>query len=191
MTTSRRKTIGRPIAAGRRAAADRNRHPSASASQPSAQNSEGKEDSEDAWAGRARWPHVPARWLAALFLGASVLAGCGISGGDDTPPSPPSGLSADSEAGASVLQWSEPEAEDLEGYNVYRSPDTPVEVENSTPLTDGLITGPPFTDEGAENGTTYRYRVTAVDDSDNESAPSDSARVTPFADPPSRPSSQP
>ena len=191
MTTSRRETTGRSAAAGWCTAADRNRHPSASASQPSAQNSEGKEDSEDAWAGRARWPHVPACWLAALFLGASVLAGCGVFGGDDTPPSPPSGLSADSEAGASVLQWSEPEAEDLEGYNVYRSPDTPVEVENSTPLTDGLITGPPFTDEGAENGTTYRYRVTAVDDSDNESAPSDSARVTPFADPPPRPSSRP
>nr|WP_251951722.1 fibronectin type III domain-containing protein [Salinibacter ruber] len=100
-------------------------------------------------------------------------------------------MSADSEAGASVLQWSEPEAEDLEGYNVHRSPDTPVDVENSTPLTDGLVTGPPFTDESAENGTTYRYRVTAVDDSDNESAPSDSARVTPSADPPPRPSSQP
>ena len=121
---------------------------------------------------------------------AALLPGCGAFGddGDTTPPSPPSGLSAGSEAGASSLEWSAPQAQDLDGYNVYRSTDGPIDIEADAPLnTDGLVSGTSFTDQDAENGTTYRYRVTAVDESDNESTPSDSARVTPFADPPSRP----
>lgn len=117
------------------------------------------------------------------------LSGCGVFGSEDTtPPSAPSQVSAASGAGTTELEWSAPEASDLDGYRIYRSPDQPIEIETSTPLnTDSLVSKTSFTDRGVSNGTTYRYRVTAVDDSENESTPSDSVRVTPFADPPTRP----
>jgi fibronectin type 3 domain-containing protein len=122
---------------------------------------------------------------------ALVVTGCGLSGEneDTTPPPAPSELSASSEdPETSTVQWSAPDASDVDGYRIYRSDDTPIEVETNAPINpDGLVSGTSFTDQGVSNGTTYRYRVTAVDESDNESTPSDSARVTPFADPPSRP----
>lgn len=121
---------------------------------------------------------------------ALVVAGCGIFGGneDTTPPAAPSELSADSEPGAPILQWSAPDASDVDGYRIYRSNDNPIDVGTDSPLNaDSLISGTSFTDQSASNGITYRYRVTAVDESDNESSPSDSVRVTPFADPPPRP----
>lgn len=128
--------------------------------------------------------------ISVCVLTVFLIPGCGLLGGDEdtTPPQAPADLSAASGTGASSLQWSAPEADDLEGYNVYRSEDAPIDVETSEPLNaGGLVSETSFTDQGAENGTTYRYRVTAVDNSNNESVPSDSARVTPFADPPSRP----
>jgi fibronectin type 3 domain-containing protein len=71
---------------------------------------------------------------------------------------------------------------------VYRATGTSIDLDGASPVnSEGPVSGTSFTDQSAENGTTYRYRVTAVDDSDNESAPSDSVLVTPFADPPTRP----
>jgi hypothetical protein len=128
--------------------------------------------------------------LACGFVAILLLSGCGLFGddGDTTPPPAPTGLSAASEPGASALQWSAPQAEDLAGYKIYRSTDDPIDVQTVSPLNaDSLVSSTSFTDQSVTNGTTYRYRVTAVDDSDNESSPSDSARVTPFADPPPRP----
>lgn len=131
--------------------------------------------------------------ISPTFLAVSmalVVAGCGIFGGneDTTPPAAPSEMSADSEPGASMLQWSAPDASDVDGYRIYRSNDSSIDVGTDSPLNaDSLISGTSFTDQSVSNGTTYRYRVTAVDESDNESPASDSVRVTPFADPPPRP----
>lgn len=128
--------------------------------------------------------------VVALLLAGSLLVGCDLfGGGDSTPPDAPTNLSATSESETVVLEWSAPSNDDLEGYNVYRTSDTSIDVSSATPLNeDSLVPDPSFTDDTPENGTTYRYRVTAVDNSDNESDPSESVRVTPFADPPSRPS---
>lgn len=125
-----------------------------------------------------------------LLVCGVFLSGCDAAGGGDgdDPPNAPSSLSAESESGAVSLQWSAPQADDLEGFNVYRATGTSIDVENLSPVnSDSLVSNSEFTDQGVNNGTTYRYRVTAVDDSDNESAPSDSTVVTPFADPPTRP----
>lgn len=37
-------------------------------------------------------------------------------------------------------------------------------------------------DTGLDDGTTYYYRLTAVDDSENESSPSSEVEITPFSD---------
>lgn len=139
---------------------------------------------------------LSASWGAfvAIFLAVGmVLVGCDSVGGggdeDTTPPEVPTSLAVDSESGAVLLEWSAPQDDDLAGYNVYRAAGTSIDVGSDTPLNeDGLVSSPSFTDESPENGTTYRYRVTAIDDSDNESDPSDSVQVTAFADPPTRPS---
>lgn len=127
-----------------------------------------------------------------LFIAGALLVGCDAVGGGDedtTPPEVPSSLSATSESESVLLEWSALQDDDLAGYNVYRAAGTSIDVSSDMPLNeDGLVSNPSFTDESPENGTTYRYRVTAVDESDNESDPSDSVQVTAFADPPTRPS---
>ena len=136
---------------------------------------------------------IPFGWAgstAALVLFVPLLlTGCDVfGGGDTTPPNTPSNVAAAAESGIVQLEWSTSEAGDLDGYNVYRTTGDSVAVENATPVnSDTLITAPAFSDPGVENGTTYGYRVTAVDNSGNESTGSSMVRVTPFADPPTRP----
>lgn len=73
------------------------------------------------------------------------------------------------------LSWAISNESDLLGYNVYRSESesAPGARVNMTPL----IT-PVFRDNSAEAGKQYFYRVTAVDRSGNESAPSAPVAVT-------------
>lgn len=116
--------------------------------------------------------------------------GCDLPGfgGDSTPPDSPTGLSADSEDGAIVLNWQGVQAGDLNGYNVYRSSSSMVSTEGRSPINEGdPVSGTSYTDDAADNGTTYHYVVTAVDEADNESEPSDEVQKTPFANPPDRP----
>ncbi len=92
---------------------------------------------------------------------------------DVIPPPAPTGLAAVTgggfgEAPSIDLSW-EPNAElDIAGYNVYRAgPDSRVEKVNGE-----LVMGPEFRDTAVQPGTTYVYRVTAVDQHHNESSPS-------------------
>lgn len=117
-----------------------------------------------------------------------ILGGCGLFGGngdDTTPPNAPSGLEATSQDGAIGLSWESPQADDVAGYNVYRS-DSPGVSRSGSPLeTEASPTE--YVDESAENGTTYYYVVTAIDEDGNESDPSGEVGKTPFSDPPNRP----
>ena len=81
--------------------------------------------------------------------------------------------------GRSALSWA-PNAElDLAGYRVYRSTSTPV-VTTGTPLSGPtLLTSTTYQDLTAVNGTTYRYVVIAVDDTDAASAASAEVAATP------------
>ena len=105
------------------------------------------------------------------------------------PPPTPSGLVSSSGDAQIALQWSGVNADDLSGYNVYRAPSTlPSDTLSSlSPLNQEPLASPEFTDETVQNGTVYVYRVTAVDDSGNESDPSGATRVRAFAGPPDRP----
>lgn len=99
---------------------------------------------------------------------------CNGSGGSDTtPPSVPTGLTG--QGGSSVsLTWSTNSEADLAGYYVYRS-----EAGGSyTRITGSSIATPSYTDSAVAGETTYRYLVTAVDFSGNESGQSNSVSVT-------------
>ena len=97
---------------------------------------------------------------------------------DVFPPSPPAGLagvpSSSGGHAAIDLSW-QPDADiDLAGYNVYRR-----DANGSfTRLNAAPLTGPAYTDATVTPGTRYTYRVTAVDGSGNESAPSTEASET-------------
>jgi hypothetical protein len=141
------------------------------------------------------WPQGSLNcWLSLLLLSGLLLTGCGLfggggnggdNGGDTTPPNPPSGLSATSQDGAIALDWSPTSAGDLAGYSVYRSTASGVDATGS-PLASGLSSAE-YVDDTAENGATYYYVVTAVDEADNESDSSGEVEKTPFSKPPDRP----
>src|SRR6185437_6958497 len=90
---------------------------------------------------------------------------------DTFPPKAPASLVA-APSGTSIdLSW-EPNTEpDLAGYLVYRQLVSPVGTLVGTPtrLTPGPISAPAFSDQTAQPGQTYSYRVTAVDTAGNES----------------------
>ncbi len=139
--------------------------------------------------------------LCVTFL--LLIAGCGGSpsdsgdNGDDppdnddtedtTPPSSPGSLEGTSGDQTVELVWDTNDEDDLEGYNLYRAEESFSDVSDMDPVNDELLSETEFTDEDVQNGTTYYYRLTAVDGNDNESSTSSEVEVTPFANPPDRP----
>lgn len=94
--------------------------------------------------------------------------GCQESELDWTPPPPPSVLWSVTGDHTVYLFWKPVDAPDVYGYRVYRSTSLygyydPV----------GFTEVPAFVDEGLTNGVTYYYSVSSVDNSGNESQPSD------------------
>jgi hypothetical protein len=93
---------------------------------------------------------------------------------DTTPPATPTGLTATAGSGSVSLDWADNSEPDLAGYRVYR--------QNGASWT--LLGSPSasaYTDSGLTNGTSYTYRVTAIDTAapPNESSPSGTASATP------------
>lgn len=70
---------------------------------------------------------------------------------------------------------------------MYRSTSSIEEISGLDPLNEARISEANHTDETAENGTTYHYVVTALDEAGNESGPSGEVTKTPLASPPDRP----
>lgn len=122
-----------------------------------------------------------------MLLSGSLLAGCGLFGSDTTPPDPPAELSGTSLDNAVELEWSSVDADDLSGYNLYRSESARNEIADLDPINTEQLSETTYTDEEVNNGTTYYYLVTALDEEGNESGASNEARVTPFSEPPNRP----
>jgi VCBS repeat-containing protein len=101
---------------------------------------------------------------------------------DTTPPAAPTGLNATAGNGSVDLTWDANAESDLAGYNVYRNTTSPVAL--TSPLNGGtLVAAPTYLDSTAVNGQQYFYAVTAVDDSNNESAASNEDSATPTAPP--------
>jgi subtilisin family serine protease len=98
--------------------------------------------------------------------------GGGAAPPDSTPPAAPAALVATAGVRSVSLDWADNAESDLGSYRVYR---------------DGVQVAAPsasaFTDSGLTTGVAYRYRVTAVDRSLNESQPSGEASAVPLAAP--------
>jgi hypothetical protein len=99
---------------------------------------------------------------------------------DIFPPAAPQGVVAAIEHGSAAdsvlveLSWSINVEPDLAGYRVYRSG---TESAKGALLTPSLLPSPVYRDNSVESGQQYWYTVTAVDQSGNESAPSQPVAV--------------
>jgi hypothetical protein len=75
------------------------------------------------------------------------------------------------------IRWEAVSADDVAGYQVYRTPEIPTGVYE--PVQEELVSGTEMTDPQGEAGMWYRVR--AVDSSGNESQMSQPARAVPAA----------
>ena len=87
---------------------------------------------------------------------------------DVFPPKTPTGLIVVFADGKMNLLWDASLEPDFAGYNVFRSDDGVT----FTKINDSLLKSPTFRDERVEAGKKYLYRVSAVDQTGNESPPS-------------------
>ncbi len=97
---------------------------------------------------------------------------------DTTPPPAPTGFVATAADGTVTLDWNDSSAPDLANYVVERRVGTGAWSVVASP------TASVYTDVAVTNGTTYSYRVTAVDATGNVSASTSIASATPVAPPP-------
>jgi hypothetical protein len=95
-----------------------------------------------------------------------------ITPADTFPPAVPAGLRATATSSSVELSWDPDSDADLAGYRVYRAgPGGPFEK-----IAD-VSAVPAYSDHAVEAGKTYRYSITAVDQSGNESERSPEAAV--------------
>jgi hypothetical protein len=95
---------------------------------------------------------------------------------DRYPPPVPEELVVVAEAGRARLVWRQSEASDLAGYIVYRRGGTGARGD-WVRLTAQPITATTWVDTTVASGQSYDYRVTAIDQTGNESAPSAEVHV--------------
>jgi fibronectin type 3 domain-containing protein len=88
---------------------------------------------------------------------------------DTTAPATPAGLALLPRSGGLEVLWSPSSEPDLAGYRVYRETSGQPRRRLAEAGTDKTS----FVDETAAKGVTYRYTVTAFDQSGNESEPTD------------------
>jgi hypothetical protein len=91
---------------------------------------------------------------------------------DTFPPAVPAGLTGIASAGSNELVWDRDTEPDLRGYVVYRS------VGGGPFARAAEVAAPAYSDRDVQSGKTYRYAVSAVDQSGNESAQTQPVTVT-------------
>jgi hypothetical protein len=103
-------------------------------------------------------------WIVLLVLFASGCERLINDHADNTPPAPPTGLWTETGDNFIELFWSANRDNDIAGYNVFVSGSY-----NGRYDLIGSVRSPYFLDNGARNGATYYYAVTAYDYDGNES----------------------
>ncbi|MFC1556078.1 carboxypeptidase regulatory-like domain-containing protein [candidate division KSB1 bacterium] len=99
-----------------------------------------------------------------FISGAASMAGI--------PPSQPSGVIAEKISDTSIqLTWDANTESDFKEYKIYRSTSSNFQVSSQTLL--ATSSSIEYTDNNIQKGRTYFYKITAVDNDDNESQPSD------------------
>lgn len=106
---------------------------------------------------------------------------------DPEPPAIPANFEAVSSDSRVELSWDFNKEPDFEGYNLYKANESISNLQDISPVNESIYVDSLFVDEEVSNGTTYYYRITAIDLNGNESAPSREIKVTPFTPPPTRP----
>ena len=94
---------------------------------------------------------------------------------DSQGPDTPAGLTVSPSGAGADLSWTANTDSDLAGYVVYRAEGTST---SYTRLTASPVTGTTFRDAALTPGSSYRYRIAAVDTSGNPSGRSPDATVT-------------
>jgi fibronectin type 3 domain-containing protein len=84
---------------------------------------------------------------------------------DTTAPDIPTNLQVVPGNGAAILTWTASQAPDTLGYNIYRKGPLDPDFIKVNPK---VVAATSYTDGGLQNGQTYQYRITAVDDAMNE-----------------------
>ena len=87
-----------------------------------------------------------------------------VTARDDFAPKPPSGVTVVAGANSVELAWERNVEPDLGTYRVYRA-----EGSGDFKILADAVEGLAYSDRQVESGKTYRYRVTAIDRSGNES----------------------
>ncbi len=106
---------------------------------------------------------------------------------DTVAPSAPASVAASGDASGITVTWSPNTEKDLAGYNIYSSSSA---MGTFTKLNvTGLLTAASYFDSAAPSSSTTFYRVTAVDLSGNESAPTGASAFRPGSNitPPAQP----
>jgi hypothetical protein len=130
---------------------------------------------------------IPCRRLSPIAmtfaLVALVIAGCGsdettspptVTPTDEAPPIAPTGVAVTSQLATKfLLNWSDNGEPDLLGYHVYLYDPDPMRPEAYVSIAPGGLLDKSQLMIGAEPGTTFILRVSAVDISGNEGAWSD------------------
>jgi len=127
--------------------------------------------------------HVRARIAGNPYSASLWSEGKMVSVENGLVPSKPTGLIATAGDGRVELSWEANSESDLAGYNLYQSTASFSAVSNATKLNASPIPGTAYADEDVTNGTSYYYRVTAVDGEGNESGLSREVNATPSSDP--------
>lgn len=100
----------------------------------------------------------------ALFSFAILFTSCDVNDTDYNPPNPPTGIEVLNGDSRVDITWNSNRESDLAGYNVYYS----YTYDGKYTLI-GSTENNYFIDDGAVNGNTYYYAVTAYDYNGNES----------------------
>ena len=112
--------------------------------------------------------------LCLLLLMVLAAAGCSGTKADTTPPEAPLSLLATRGNSRVTLTWTAVTSDDLKGYYAYYS-----QQDGGSEIKSDLVTRTSIVITGLENGTTYIFYVTALDEAGNESPPSPEVTATP------------